>query len=478
VERIRLSCPVCGKPLDAPASAAGKRVVCPHCNGLLAVPGPRPTSQAAPAQPSAGLPPAPAGAKVTPAPPGTAPPAPAPPPSAPVTRVCPRCGETVRLAPEDFGKPARCTSCWAALPPGEGEVIAELEYAEKPHRLAQAAGWAVSLALHVALLVCFAGMTWLSGLGTGRGEAEVSVGDVARDAEPTVDSTPPAPVQMQAEAVSAAPVSLATETQAPAAAPIVELGSTPAAQSAGKEAVMGIDSGVGGTMSATATSNVGALTGGSAGPPGSWPHLMDRLRRYGLDIVLVFDSTGSMAGEIQQVKEQILGIGKTLTTMIPKARISICTYRDIGDEYVVKGLPLTHDMQKVAGYMAPIAAGGGGDYEEQVQEGLAWAVRANQFNPSARKVILLFGDAPPHPRDREKALGVCRRFHQQFGGVVSTVTCHHAGMLKEFVEMAKAGGGEAFTSTDERKIVEQLIILVFGSKHEAKVREAFRLMER
>ena len=48
-----------------------------------------------------------------------------------------------------------------------------------------------------------------------------------------------------------------------------------------------------------------------------------------------------MGGEIDQVKRQIERIGQTLMTLIPKTRISVCTYRDKGDEYVVKGLPLT-----------------------------------------------------------------------------------------------------------------------------------------
>ena len=68
---------------------------------------------------------------------------------------------------------------------------------------------------------------------------------------------------------------------------------------------------------------------------GSWDGMLQSLRRHGLDIVVAFDSTGSMQGEINQVKRQIGRIGSTLLTLVPKTRISICTYRDQGDEYVV-----------------------------------------------------------------------------------------------------------------------------------------------
>ena len=69
-------------------------------------------------------------------------------------------------------------------------------------------------------------------------------------------------------------------------------------------------------------------------------------------------------------------------------------------------------------------------------------------------------------------------FKQQQSGVVSTVTCRNRSRLKEFIEIAQTGGGEAFLTTDEQQIVTQLMILVFGSQYRAKVLEAFELMEK
>ena len=40
------------------------------------------------------------------------------------------------------------------------------------------------------------------------------------------------------------------------------------------------------------------------------------------------------------------------------------------------------------------------------------------------------------------------------------------------------GGGEAFLTTDERQIMTQLMVLVFGSRYREKVVEAFRLLGR
>ncbi len=41
-----------------------------------------------------------------------------------------------------------------------------------------------------------------------------------------------------------------------------------------------------------------------------------------------------------------------------------------------------------------------------------------------------------------------------------------------------AGGGEAFLSRNDREIMTQLMVLVFGSEHRDKVVEALELMER
>ena len=102
--------------------------------------------------------------------------------------------------------------------------------------------------------------------------------------------------------------------------------------------------------------NLGAISGGArrsfeiqsdsqasllAGGSEEFGKMISRLQNDGLDIVIVFDSSGSMQGEIDEVKAKIQRIGNALVQMIRKARISICTYRDQGDAYVVKGLQLT-----------------------------------------------------------------------------------------------------------------------------------------
>lgn len=205
--------------------------------------------------------------------------------------------------------------------------------------------------------------------------------------------------------------------------------------------------------------------------------LITRLKKDGLDIAIVFDSTGSMQKEIDQVKNQIERIGNALFKMIPRTRISVCTYRDRGDEFIVTGQTLTDRLGKVVTFLEGVSAAGGGDDPESVDVGLEWAINTNSWRRSARKVILVFGDAPPHADKVLECQKMASDFRHQQRGVVSTVSCRREKPLNSFTRIAQLGGGESFLSDDERQIMTQLMVLVFGSKHRRKVIEAFDLME-
>ena len=204
-------------------------------------------------------------------------------------------------------------------------------------------------------------------------------------------------------------------------------------------------------------------------PVETFDELLNRLGKDGLDIAIVFDSTASMNLEIAEVKSGIEQMGQTLLRLVPKTRISVCTYRDQGDQYVTKGLPLSASIAQVVTFLNEVRAQGGGDKSEAVAAGVQWVIENNQFRRPAKKVILIFGDAPPKP-DQWLA---CQQWVSDFrfgqGGIVSTVSCHRSTKLKSFVQIAQLGGGESFLNTDETKIVQQLLVLVFGSRYQGQL---------
>ena len=381
----------------------------------------------------------------------------------------------MRIEPHQLGKALGCPHCHqpvtTAQIPTRDEAERLAATGAMDETLAHRGRWwenslstLASVVFHAGLLFMFALISYGKPGVPQQGE-EVSIGtlpevvldDSAAELEAKAEPAEPADTEMSMSLELEAPASLATSESF-------------GAESTDALAPMATSFG-GGDLDLGSVGVGGAMQGG-----GSWEGMLQNLRRNGLDVVIAFDSTSSMGAEIAVVKAQIERIGKTLLKLIPKARVSLCTYRDHGDRYVVRGIPLTSDVGRLREFLYGVSAGGGGDGPEAVQEGMRWAVTQNDYRSRARKVILIFGDAPPHSEDMRECLKFASDFAQRDGGIVSTVTCRRRRPMSEFTDIARAGGGESFLTTDERQIMTQLVVLVFGAKHRAKVLEAFELM--
>lgn len=381
---------------------------------------------------------------------------------------CVYCGRVFTISAQQLGGQGRCPHCREIVYLPKADSPTTLS---DPQSLSQSSSSQYMVAigaavfLHLILLILLGLLSWGSGETTfANSSVRVKIGRPSPKANPTQDvrefqptpasSVTDIPLEAMQEALTA--VDLQSFSQSDAASDT--------------------------QMESFQTNDLSALISGTealeADLSEDFGALLNRLKKDGLDVVITFDSTGSMTGEIDQVKNRIRRIGKTLFEMIPQTRISICTYRDKNDRYTVKGLPLTRNLDQIQDYLNQISAGGGDDNPEAVDEGLSWAIGENNFNPTARKVVLVFGDAPPHANRLERCLKLAAAFHQNEGGIVSTVTCRGSQRLEEFERIAQFGGGEAFLTRDEREIVSRLIVLVFGSQHQEKVLEAFKLLER
>src|SRR3954447_22308347 len=67
-----------------------------------------------------------------------------------------------------------------------------------------------------------------------------------------------------------------------------------------------------------------------------------------LEMVFVLDTTGSMGGLIDGAKQRIWGIINEVMQKPskPRVKVGLVAYRDIGDVYVTKILPITEDLDK------------------------------------------------------------------------------------------------------------------------------------
>ena len=217
------------------------------------------------------------------------------------------------------------------------------------------------------------------------------------------------------------------------------------------------------------------IAGGFEGFQGSFSTYLGLLRRAGLDVVFVIDATGSMGWIIEQVKTKITGMMDVIRKLVPTARLGLVAYRDRDEEYVTKLHPLTFRVGRLRQFLNGLEAKHGGDWEEAVDEGLKVAIEEIRWRRNAKKIIIVVGDAPPHKKDMDRTLQVIAKFRQQ-GGFVSTIDAGHESndeeftnyssdnILKEFVEIASQGHGESTNLGRQKKIIQQLVILTFGSR--------------
>lgn len=119
-----------------------------------------------------------------------------------------------------------------------------------------------------------------------------------------------------------------------------------------------------------------------------------------VDIMFTVDATGSMGDEMNYLKEELSDVIRRVkagSEQMMDIRVSANVYRDHGDEYVVRPFPFTTDISKVLTDLSGQYAGGGGDFEEAVEEGLDDAINKHEWSEDATaRILFLVLDAPPH----------------------------------------------------------------------------------
>jgi hypothetical protein len=238
----------------------------------------------------------------------------------------------------------------------------------------------------------------------------------------------------------------------------------------------------------------GGVGGGGVGTlGGGFGDYVGGLRKVGLDLALVIDTTESMQFVIDEVKAHATALVENLQRMVPTARIGVVVYRDQGDEYVTKWSDLSFKTEKLRAFISNIRAAGGGDWEEAVLDGVDAAVHELSWRKKSKKIIVLIGGSPPHPEDVAPLGRLVKKFRDD-GGSLSTidVTDHlHLSFNRElwhslygnnkpfepppkpefykqvaatYGELAKDGGGELVELSDDKTLIRDVLVLTFGSR--------------
>ena len=120
-----------------------------------------------------------------------------------------------------------------------------------------------------------------------------------------------------------------------------------------------------------------------------------------IDIVFIFDQTGSMQDEINAVKNNVLMFADILKGSAMDYRLALVTFSDA----VEKVRDFTKDVNLFKGWIGDIVADGGGDEPENDLEALTRAMQF-KFLPGSQVVFILITDAPYHQADAFTSLSM------------------------------------------------------------------------
>ena len=122
-----------------------------------------------------------------------------------------------------------------------------------------------------------------------------------------------------------------------------------------------------------------------------------------LDMVIAFDTTGSMCSYIAAVKKHVIDLIPKLFAANPKLKVSIVAFgdycdmhskNDFGDAYQV--IDLTDNENKLIKFVKNAKNTGGGDGDEFYELVIKKIVEETSWREGSTKSVLLIADASPH----------------------------------------------------------------------------------
>ncbi|TFG62079.1 MAG: VWA domain-containing protein [Spirochaetales bacterium] len=127
--------------------------------------------------------------------------------------------------------------------------------------------------------------------------------------------------------------------------------------------------------------------------------IVDSAEGASLDIVLALDTTQSMADDIPYLRNSLVPMLKKNIDKFRSFRLGMVLYKDYLEQYVTKVVPFGKSLEDVQEELNNIRVSGGRDIPEAVYEALYAGIHSFPWTSEARLIILV-GDAPPHPRPR------------------------------------------------------------------------------
>lgn len=125
--------------------------------------------------------------------------------------------------------------------------------------------------------------------------------------------------------------------------------------------------------------------------------ITEKEQQQSLQISFLIDATGSMDDEMKYLGQEFADIVKRIKTLHENMQIELglTFYRDQKDEFVTKHYPFITDVDQYVDQLKNTTAGGGGDYPEDLAQGLFQALEEQNWYPQpSAKLLFIVTDAP------------------------------------------------------------------------------------
>ena len=116
-----------------------------------------------------------------------------------------------------------------------------------------------------------------------------------------------------------------------------------------------------------------------------------------LDLSIVIDTTGSMSDEIRKLQRTLTQVVGEVERQGVDVCVNVTAYRDVYDNYVLKGIDFTSNLGAVQDFVNGLSANGGGDEPEALNQALDHVVNKLSWRKQDNVVrsVMLITDAPP-----------------------------------------------------------------------------------
>lgn len=131
------------------------------------------------------------------------------------------------------------------------------------------------------------------------------------------------------------------------------------------------------------------------------------------DVLLIFDTTGSMTGALSAAKAEIESSMQRIDGDLPSVNYAVAQVRDYASLYGDPGdspwqvnQPMTGDRASILSAVDALQAEGGGTAPESYARAL-WEARSDGavgWRPGAKRVVVLVGDSYPHDNDLDEGI--------------------------------------------------------------------------